>query len=90
MSPLDTLFQTRPFFHPKIRPWTLLLRSALGSATCEVVRRREGLSFQPARIYVHFSPERTEDEQWDAALNDFLIKEKSALSIRRTRNCASH
>ena len=76
MSSLDTLFETRPFSHPKIRSWTHMLRSAAGSARCEVLRRREGLSFQPARIYVHFSSEHTEDEQWDAALNDFLIQEK--------------
>jgi hypothetical protein len=76
MSSLDNLFEIRPASHPKIRSWTTLLLKSSGRPTCEVLRRREGLSFQPAKIYVHFSPDRTEEEQWDTALNAFLINEK--------------
>src|SRR5665213_448367 len=75
MSSLDSLFESeaKPLSHPRIRSWSLLLETAK-NPTCEIFRRRDGLSFLPAQIYVQFTPDCTEKEEWDTALNIFLIK----------------
>lgn len=65
--------------HPKVRFWQAM-QAKVARLVCELVRDRDGLSFGPARLYVHFLDEHDEDVQspdevdWDARLNDELLR----------------
>ncbi len=65
--------------HPKLRFWKSMKDRGV-TLVCELVRERDGLSFGPARLYVHFLDAQRKDLQspdeveWDAGLNDALLE----------------
>jgi hypothetical protein len=76
MSPLDNLFAsgTKTASHPRIKSWSALIQNADQPPVCEIVRQRDGLTFQAAKIYMHFAGPHSEMEAWDEALNSFLLE----------------
>jgi len=77
MSGLNEFFQDPTAFrHPKIRAWLNLIEGKKGEITCEIDRKREGLGFRRARIYIHWDAGpavATDQDDWDRDLNQFLI-----------------
>jgi hypothetical protein len=66
--------------HPMVRHWhEMRRRPEIADAKVELYRPREGLTFRPAQLYVHFirkdgtrlTPEK---EDWDDVLNEGLLK----------------
>jgi len=79
MSGLDIFFQNpKEFQHPMIRSWSQLLHDRGGTPSCEIERKREGLGFLRAKIYLHFDfpggIRTTEQDDWDNELNRFLVE----------------
>lgn len=73
--------------HPKVRYWEQKRRDG-ARLQCELIRKRQGLSFDPAELYVHFLDSEGRDLQspdcidWDPRLNDALLDMKvPALSL---------
>lgn len=65
--------------HPKLRAWGPLLVANPGRSECEIVRKREGFGFQPARLYLHVQQAEsgqplTEEAGWDETLNNYLLE----------------
>lgn len=80
MSDLDELFggKAQPEPHPTARTWLERLERGQ-KATVEVVRKREGLSYRPTKIYIRFeTPNGAEvqHDDWDPHLNDVLSGQK--------------
>jgi len=80
MNTLDPFFQNseKPN-HPKIASWAIKLNDN-PKHYCEIYRKREGLSFQPAKIYLHIvdpdGKQITDQDDWDTDLNQFLIEKE--------------
>jgi hypothetical protein len=66
--------------HPKLRYWMERLgRPEISDSKCELYRRRDGLAFRPAKIYMHFYDQAGQEVQcdaddWDDALNGGLVR----------------
>lgn len=81
MSTLDRYFEPSDDeeIHPKLRYWRSLLESGRATrAVCDFWRKRQGLSFLPARIYVFFfdaagEPVDKDQHDWDPELNQELL-----------------
>lgn len=80
MSDFDKFFGSDPSApsHPKLRFWGPLIASNPNSK-CEILRKREGFSFQPAEIYLHVIAEdgkliQTDDAGWDEDINSYLLE----------------
>lgn len=79
MSKLDSFFEKHPEIkHPKVPSWEALLKE--GNGTCEVVRKRAGLGFQPAKLYLRVESAnagpKTDQDDWDIDLNQFLLAKR--------------
>ena len=86
MSNLDKYFtvDTTGTTHPRARHWRTILErkkiqgSEFDRSACELWRERDGLTFRPAKIYLHFYDSDNnevgcEDDAWDEDVNRFLI-----------------
>jgi hypothetical protein len=61
--------------HPMVRSWGPLIANA-SQASCEVDRRRDGLTYRRAKIYLHLTKDghvTSQHDDWDFDLNHFLI-----------------
>jgi hypothetical protein len=82
MSDLDRYFNGDGDWggHPKLRLWVSTLeRPEVGGARVEVRRPREGLTFRPARMDMHFYDRAGQEiecdgEDWDDGLNTALLR----------------
>jgi hypothetical protein len=78
MSNFDELFGTTHTeeLHPAARAWLSRIRAGQ-PAQVEVVRKREGLSFAPPKLYITFGtptgPE-VQSDQWDPHLSEVLAR----------------
>jgi hypothetical protein len=82
MSDLDRYFNGDGDWegHPKLRFWvSYLQRPDVGEVRFELRRPREGLTFRPAKIYMHFYDKAGQEiqcdgEDWDDGLNTGLLR----------------
>jgi hypothetical protein len=83
MSGLDRYFNGDGDWegHPKLRSWASYLeRPEVGGAKIELCRPREGLTFRPAKIDMHFYDKAGQEiecdsEDWDDGLNTALLRQ---------------
>lgn len=86
MSTLDQLFEPRPDAPPpEARRWELLSQGR--PIVCEFLRRRNGLSWEPARLQVSI-PEASPPVidlpvMWERRLDDWLLAHKATATSRK-------
>ena len=80
MSDLDKYFNSsaKNISHPRIVSWGALIKNDDISVQCEIVRKREGLTFTAPLLYLHHTIKHTgqttaDPEEWDDVLNFWLI-----------------
>ncbi|HSN98506.1 MAG TPA: hypothetical protein VLS89_09410 [Candidatus Nanopelagicales bacterium] len=77
MSILDELFQTREHMDLSHAARTWLQRISRGdAATVKVVRKRNGLSYGPARLHVIFNGKDEQRDDWDTHVSEVLASAK--------------
>lgn len=82
MSDLKRFFhrQRDTQLHPKVRYWRQVISEGRATRTvCDFWRKREGLSFAPAKLYVFFYDQNgkvieKDQDDWDPELNSELMR----------------